>query len=160
MNRASSAAPVWATPELRGLIIDHMDLDDVRKLICLSRNAFPDMVRVLYRRFHLKNYYRLCKFAVSVSQGDPWDSAGADELIVSITAGKYTLNRFESCSWSGRISSMTPSIKAEPSRPTSAHFPWPPSLPSAPMDLSSSFLTESSTGQAMLRRCQHTSEYA
>jgi len=48
MSKPTAAAVVWAAPELRILIINEMEIDEVRKLLCLSKTAFPDMVSALY----------------------------------------------------------------------------------------------------------------
>jgi len=63
----TAAARVWANAELRSLIIDRMSLGEVREALSLSRDCFPDMVRVLYRRFDYVNYHCVIKAAVSVS---------------------------------------------------------------------------------------------
>jgi hypothetical protein len=70
MDKPTAATRVWGTPELRSLIIDQMDIDEVRKSLCLSKTTFPDMVRVLYRQFHYKNYAGLYKLSVPVSIHD------------------------------------------------------------------------------------------
>jgi len=68
MSKPTAAAVVWAAPELRCLIINEMEIDEVRKSLCLSKTAFPDMVRALYRRFEYKNYAGLYKLSVPVSR--------------------------------------------------------------------------------------------
>jgi hypothetical protein len=70
MNEPTAAARVWGTPELRSLIINEMEIDEVRKSLCLPKTTFPDMVRVLYRQFHYKNYAGLYKLSVPVSIHD------------------------------------------------------------------------------------------
>jgi hypothetical protein len=67
MNDHTAAARVWGTPELRSLIINEMEIGEVLKSLCLSKTTFPDMVKVLYRQFHFKNYAGLYKLSVPVS---------------------------------------------------------------------------------------------
>jgi hypothetical protein len=66
MDKPTAAAVVWATPELRSLIINEMEINEVLKSICLSKSTFPDMVRKLYPRFEYHNYPDLHKLAVPV----------------------------------------------------------------------------------------------
>lgn len=68
MTESPAAARVWGTPELRSLIVNEMEIDEVRKSLCLSKTAFPDMVRALYRRFEYKNYAGLYELSVPVSR--------------------------------------------------------------------------------------------
>jgi len=70
MTESPAAARVWGTPELRSLIVNEMEIDEVRKSLCLSKTTFPDMVRVLYRQIHYKNYAALYKLSVPVSRHD------------------------------------------------------------------------------------------
>jgi len=78
MNEPTTAARVWGTPELRTLIINEMEIDEVRKSLCLSKATFPDMVRVLYRQFHNKNYADLYKLSVPVSTHHSEEVDGAN----------------------------------------------------------------------------------
>jgi hypothetical protein len=70
MDKPTAATRVWGTPELRSLIINEIETDEVRKSLCLSTTTFPDMVRVLFRQFHYKNYAGLYKLSVPVSIHD------------------------------------------------------------------------------------------
>lgn len=99
MDKPTAAAVVWAAPELRSLIINEMEIDEVRKSLCLSKGTFTDMVRVLYRRFHYKNYAGLYRLSVPVSTHN---CASFEELIVSISDVTCISNPYDRSKSMGR----------------------------------------------------------
>lgn len=92
MQSLTPAARVWGTPELRSLIIDKMNLTDVHRSLCLSRNTLPNMVRVLYRRFDFLDYVGVLMLWVPVS---PSRSAGVRRLINSTIAVTYMWSQYD-----------------------------------------------------------------
>jgi hypothetical protein len=66
MGESTAARRVWGMPQLRDLVIKHMSRNDLINALGLSTDTFPDVFRVLYRRFDYKGYPQLFKLSVPV----------------------------------------------------------------------------------------------
>jgi hypothetical protein len=65
--KPSAASRVWASAELRAMVIDHMNDEQLLGNLCLEKSSFQDLVRALYRKFHYGDFDRLLEPSISVS---------------------------------------------------------------------------------------------
>jgi hypothetical protein len=62
------AKQIWATPELRRMIVDQMDREDVAVSLCLDSDSFPTMVQKLYHHLHYSVYDEMTRMHISVGR--------------------------------------------------------------------------------------------